>query len=448
MAVFSIIKKSQLEGAHRLDAEYYQPEYLSIRSKLFACPILEDISKKITDFGAYSQMNFVEYTGSGVRFFRNQDIGESFIEDNEPIYISNDTYKKLSLKLEEYDILTPRVGTIGTAAVVFEEYLPASANQNLAQIKPDIDKINPIYLSVFLNSKFGHLQFDQFATGNVQPWLNLSQIKSIKVYVPSKDFQESVKNLALQSLEKRNNSKSLYVQAENLLLEELGLKDFENEEDLYSVVNFSDIKENKRMDPDYFQPKYERLLKAIRKNSKTISEIAIRSKKRIEINPEKEYKYIEISDVNVSNGEVFNNPIKGKELPANAKIKICGGELLVSKVRPTRGAIAIIPEDFKKDYIASGAFSVFDAESPMREYLQIILRSFIGKLQMERPTTGTSYPTITDEDVEKLMIPILPTAIQQKIADLVKGSHEARKKAKELLEEAKKRVEDLIENKK
>ncbi|MEK7081937.1 MAG: hypothetical protein AAB905_01895, partial [Patescibacteria group bacterium] len=167
MITYSIIQKSQLEGAKRLDAEYYQPEYLALRKKLFSSPILDKISKKITDFGAYSQMNFVEYTESGVRFLRNQDIGEFFIENSEPIYISNDIYKKLNLKLEEHDIVTPRVGTLGNAAVVFKEYLPASANQNLAQIKPDIEKIDPVYLSVFLNSKFGHFQFDQFATGNV-----------------------------------------------------------------------------------------------------------------------------------------------------------------------------------------------------------------------------------------------------------------------------------------
>ena len=36
---------------------------------------------------------------------------------------------------------------------------------------------------------------------------------------------------------------------------------------------------------------------------------------------------------------------------------------------------------------------------------------------------------------------------QQKIAELVRKSHEARKKAKELLEEAKQRVEAMIEGK-
>lgn len=37
------------------------------------------------------------------------------------------------------------------------------------------------------------------------------------------------------------------------------------------------------------------------------------------------------------------------------------------------------------------------------------------------------------------------TATQQKIAEFVRQSHESRKKAKELLEEAKRKVEELIE---
>jgi restriction endonuclease S subunit len=64
---------------------------------------------------------------------------------------------------------------------------------------------------------------------------------------------------------------------------------------------------------------------------------------------------------------------------------------------------------------------------------------------MERPTTGTSYPTIDDGDIENILIPILPSETQQKIASLVQQSHEARKRAKEVLEEAKRKVEEEIE---
>ncbi len=69
----------------------------------------------------------------------------------------------------------------------------------------------------------------------------------------------------------------------------------------------------------------------------------------------------------------------------------------------------------------------------------------LAKLQFEKFTTGTSYPTITDEDIENILIPILPKSTQQKIADLVRKFHEARKKSKELLEKAKREVEEIIE---
>ncbi|MBA2124579.1 restriction endonuclease subunit S, partial [bacterium Unc6] len=49
------------------------------------------------------------------------------------------------------------------------------------------------------------------------------------------------------------------------------------------------------------------------------------------------------------------------------------------------------------------------------------------------------------EQIKNFYIPILPKPIQQKIADLICKSHQARSKAKELLEEAKQKVEELIE---
>lgn len=445
MITYSIINKSQLEGAHRIDAEYYQPEYLDISDKLQYSPMLNEVSEKITDFGAYSQMNFVKYVDSGIRFLRNHDVGEVFINDSDAVFIPPETYNKLSLKLDRFDIITPRVGALGNAAIVLDGYLPASANQNLAQIKPNIKKINPFYLAVFLCSFYGKKQFERFATGNVQPWLNLFQIKSLKVFVPSSKKQEEIKKICLESLYELKNSQNYYAQAENLLLEELGLKDYKIEDNLSFVVNLSDVKSAGRMDPDYFQPKYDLIISKIGKNKKRLLELVRKEKQILKINPEREYNYIEISDVNVANGEVGFNKILGKELPANAKILIKGNELIVSKVRPTRGAVAIIPENWKNDYIASGAFSVFNVNSPTREYLQIVLRSIIGKLQLEKPTTGTSYPTVTDQDIENIWIPDLSKTIQQRIADLVTKSHEARKKSKELLEEAKRKVEEMIE---
>ena len=76
----------------------------------------------------------------------------------------------------------------------------------------------------------------------------------------------------------------------------------------------------------------------------------------------------------------------------------------------------------------------------------LLLNSIIGSYQLERIGTGGVQTNISYKDIKNILIPILPKPTQQKIAELVKQSHEARKKSKKLLEEAKQKVEDLIEN--
>lgn len=462
MTVFSIIKKSQLESAHRLDAEYYQQEYLSARAKLRSSPILDDISKKITDFGAYSQMNFVEYKETGVRFFRNQDIGEFFIENNDPVFISNETYEKLSLKLREYDIVTPRVGTLGNAAVVFKENLPASANQNLAQIKPDTGKIDPLYLATFLSSKFGRFQFDQFATGNVQPWLNLSQIKSIKIFLPSLETQRSIAKFALEALREKEKSIHLYSQAEDLLLEELGLNDFRAEEDpegkqasygagLSYVVNLSDIKSAHRIDAEYFQPKYKELEARIKKNeSRKLSEI-VSIKKGFEPGSE---AYQEEGKLFLRVSSLSKNGIEEKDqkylsdtlyqkLKKDFEPKV--GEILLTK-DATPGIAYVVKEPIG-GIISGGILRLNLKEDIGAEYLSLCINSIVGQMQAARDAGGSIIAHWRPEQIKNILIPILPQSTQQKIAELVRGSHAARREAKKLLEQAKQKVEDLIENK-
>ncbi len=439
--VCSIIQKSQLEGARRLDAEYYQPEYLKVRRLLENALKLIDVSKKITDFGAYSQTNFVEYSDSGVRFLRNQDVGDFFLEDSDCIFIPEDTYKRLTLKLEEYDIVTPRVGTLGNAAVVFKNQLPATANQNLAQIKPDQKKINPLYLAVFLSSRFGRLQFDWLATGNVQPWLNLSQIVSIKVYVPNFEIQERVADLAIRSLDFYEESKSLYSQAENLLLEELGLKDFEADEDLCSIVNFSDVKSAHRMDAEYFQSEWGRIKGKISKAKIEKLGNLVSLQKGFEPGSEAYQEggklFIRVSSI--SKHEVLDKDQKYigeklyKELKKDYEPK--SGEILLTK-DATPGVAYVVKEPLE-GIISGGVLRLRAKETTNTEYVALCINSIAGQAQVQRDAGGSIIAHWKTQRIKEMLIPIFPKSTQEKIAELVKKSHEARKKSRELLEEAK-----------
>ena len=91
MAVYSIIKRSQLEGAHRLDAEYYQPEYLDLERKIKASgsyKLWRDIEGKFITGPFGSEFNVENYVTDGdYRYIRGKDVKEFFVLDDDNVYI-------------------------------------------------------------------------------------------------------------------------------------------------------------------------------------------------------------------------------------------------------------------------------------------------------------------------------------------------------------------------
>ena len=347
--------------------------------------------------------------------------------------------------VKQNDVIVSTVRPIRNAvSLIREDVKNLVCSSGFAVLKPE--KIEPEYLFAYLKSQPIVKLLDRKTTATMYPAVTIEDILETKICLGDQAFRKEIVDAVIEAQRELGSSRYLYSQAENLLLEELGMKDFEIDDDLSYIVNLSEVKSARRADAEYFQPKYKKIISKLKsQNAKLLGELVGRVKIKIKPKSEEIYKYIEISDVNIGSGDVGFNEIIGKELPANARIPIKGGELLISKVRPTRGAISIVPFDFNYNFICSGAFSVFKAAEVLKEYLFVVLRSVVGKLQFEEPTTGTSYPTITDEDVENILVPVLPKPTQQKIADSVRKSHEARSKAKQLLEQAKGKIENLIE---
>jgi len=132
----------------------------------------------------------------------------------------------------------------------------------------------------------------------------------------------------------------------------------------------------------------------------------------------------------------------GDELPANAKIKLKHKTLVTSKVRPNRGATAIINDE--NEYIVSGAFVALQEKEMNLETLYAYLKLEPIKELLLRYNTGTSYPTITDNDVLNLPIPNVTADVQSEIQSKVVNATELLRDSKRLLEIAKRAVEVFI----
>jgi len=80
------------------------------------------------------------------------------------------------------------------------------------------------------------------------------------------------------------------------------------------------------------------------------------------------------------------------------------------------------------------------------EYLALVLNSLVGQAQAERDAGGSVIKHWKPEQIKNVLIPIISEPKQKIISDLIKKSFVARRKAKELLEKAKSKVEEMIEN--
>ncbi|HOW13141.1 MAG TPA: restriction endonuclease subunit S, partial [Candidatus Pacearchaeota archaeon] len=289
-------------------------------------------------------------------------------------------------------------------------------------------------------------------SGQVQPKITTDDVKSILVFVPREKIQKSISELVQQAWREQENSKSLYSQAEDLLLEELGLKDFKPEEELSFIVNLSDVKSAHRADAEYFQPKYEKLIKQITKKyqTKQLKELAV--VKRGSLIDPRFYNELEgtpyIRGKDFSSGRLEKSGLVyiNKNFRLGKEIRVKKGDLVFSSIGSV-GASALVTQEFEDSFISNntGKISLKDKKELLPEYLAVVLRSIIGQSWFEKEASQTAQPKISDSQVRSFYIPILPKPTQQKIADLVQKSHEARKQAKQLLEEAKQKVEKLIE---
>ena len=448
MISFSIIQKSQLEGAKRMDAEYYQPEYFIDFTKGIWRSIGDVL--ELCQYGISQAMNDDK---KGYPIFKMDDIDHSFLFDDNVRFadVSESIFNQFKIKKD--DVFFNRVNSeefVGRTGIykfdnlksVFASYLIRARVKSGGEILAD-------YLNIFLNSSYGLKQIRKYTRRAVnQANVNAEELKQMKIAVLPKIEQEKIAELSNKSWQEFQNSKILYFQAENLLLEELGLNNFNNEENLWAVVNASEIKKAQRMDAEYFQPKYKKLTDAIqKKGAKLLREVIenVPAKFDPSVKPCENFKYIELSNIDSSIGVIDGfSEVSGKEAPGRAKRILKKGDVIVSSVEGSLGKVAITDNE-QEGYLASTGFFQFRSKEILPEVLLALAKSIVFKMQLEKMCAGTILTAVPKESINEVFVPILSKSIQQKISDLVRRSHEARKKAKELLEGAKRKVEELIE---
>jgi len=454
MAITTTVNLSNLEFRNRIDGELYNPRLMESffelkRSNLELIPINSFCRIK----SGTTPKDRDDTLKEGPVLFKTTDIRNNVLSPFDTFYhISESIHNRMTVtKLKPYDVLLNIVGAtldvIGRSSIIMDDFQEANITQAMAFLRIRKKAFLPGYLFAFLNTKYAQNQIKRYARPTGQFNLNLVEVGKLMIPQLSFTHQQSIENLIVDCAAYQKQSHVLYRQAETLLAQELQLDKMKLSNKKWYSANYCEVVENGRCDGEYYQPKYlqiETHIKSYKKGYSLIKDCFCENK-CVSALSEDNYKYIEIGDVNISDGTYKYNTIAKMDLPVSARIELAKGDLLISTVRPYRGAVSIVYDSFS-DLIGSSAFTVVREKKGYRkEVLMVLLRLDSYKELLMKWNVGTSYPVINNKDIMGLVIPMIPNELQDKISSLVQQAFSAKQKSKSLLAQAKHRVEELIE---
>ena len=449
MAVWSIIDFKHIQKKNRLDSEYYQPEYLKLEELMKQRGDLLRLQDVTSVIGGKRLPKGETFSVKGIPYVRTVDIKNIFTDFDKVQNIPNEIYQVLKrYQLKYKDILVTIVGSIGLIGYMQEDISPCNFTENCAVVRSK--KVSPEFLLAVLISKIGQYQINREKVGTIQDKLALDRLRNFLIpKAKSKALEINIENNIKQANENYKKSKLLYSQAEQILLEELGLKNLDLKDDLFCTTTLKEVKDNNRMDTEYYMPKYEKLMEHIFNFEHIPLGKLAKFKKGVEPGSDKYFKtgkpFLRVS--NLSKFEIINNNQKYLENNLYMQLKKSyepkKGEILLSK-DATPGVTYVLKESIE-GIISSGILRLEVASSIKNEYLALVINSQVGQMQMKRDSGGSIINHWKIEEIKNLKVPLLADNTQEKIENLCCESFSKRKQAKQLLEQAKHKVEEMIE---
>jgi restriction endonuclease S subunit len=459
-----IVRKYDLNG--RWDPYYNHPKFKEIYNTLTKCPFPLSTLKKESSIifsGTTPLSGGDAYTSQdGIPFIRSGDFSENnMIDFSDVLYLKEEIHngKMKSSQLRKGDVLIAIVGaTIGKVGI-YSYDREANINQAICAVR--LKELDPYYTQAFFQTNIGQMLIEHIKRPVARANINLDEIGSL--FIPKADLAMqqkvvSVIQIATQKkLQKEQQADSLLQSIDDYLLNELGIQLPETKsqtiQDRMFVVNFSEVNGD-RLDPMFYTYQFSEIVEKLHNSNvcKRLGQIVRFSTEVWNQKDyyEKEFPYIEIGAINITDGTIEDvTSVLIEQAPSRARVIVRTGDIIISTTRPDRGAIIKITEN-ENLYIASTGFSVIrDIDSNINpDYLLAILRHKLILMQMRQRSTGGNYPAITQEELSKIIIPILPLSKQPDIVDHISVIRQQAKalqeEGKAILEQAKKEVEQMI----
>jgi type I restriction enzyme S subunit len=308
------------------------------------------------------------------------------------------------------------------------------------------------YLLAWLTCKYGSVLKNRLKRNLMVSFIGKDDLYNIPVPVLPKKFQLQIEQIVKSANQKQSHSKQLYKEAEELLLKELGLLDYQQSHTLTFSATKKEVDVAKRIDSEYFHPIYNEIIEKIEKYELGCGNIGSQFQMINGRTPPNYYE--EESDIQVLKTKEIRSEGVNYEKVAYANASEVENLLLDRDIifasmgvgSLGRTGIFYRFETQKRTSIDSTLKILRKKGDIEPEVLLVYLNSPIGQEYIYKYVVGsTGIISIKNDLIESLKIPLLDNSTQHQIANKVQDSHRLRKESKELLEKAKLMVELEIE---
>ena len=210
--------------------------------------------------------------------------------------------------------------------------------------------------------------------------------------------------------------------------------------------NYVDVRRAARIDADYFQPKYDDIVNAIKDYPggwETLGNLVQLKDTIFKPASDTEYRYIELANIG-ANGEITGcTSARGQDLPSRARHLVRAGDVIVSSIEGSLESIALVTEEYDGALCSTG-FHVISSDVLNSETLFAFLRSRAGHLQLKKGCSGTILTAISKSEFRKVVLPKITAEKQAEIQQQVAEAVNLRRQSNALIERSTQAVDITI----
>lgn len=438
----------------RIDSEYFDREYLQslITVTQHQFGVLGDFCKikggKRLPIGE-------SFSEEGIPYIRAEDVYCKFVDYKQSPKISFKLHEQLqAYQTEKDDVLITIVGNIGDIGIVKFSIDKCNLTENCARLCQFNQGLMPEYVFVFLLSQYGQYQILREKVGTVQPKLALERIRKFKIPILSEVTQRQIQKLINTAYQTHEDSKQSYSDAEKQLFSMLKIPECQGDYQLTFLGRYVDFFQAGRLDAEYFQPQYSSILDIIQNANYTHKQLMsfiepIMNGYDYRDFSEKGTPYIRVADIKQGRIDTENAAkvsITQQDVIKNVHVQ--EGDILFTR-KGTFGNAAVVRRE-QLNIIISSEIMLIRIQSDFKssilsDYLALYLNSSIGYKQVEQKVHGVGYYSISQPDLGKIDVILLPIEQQWELANHISASLRFENITKQLLNIAKRGVELAIE---